>query len=205
VPVKTPILLFIAAGVVAVAVLAPAAAGSPEADLASVSSDYARHEKVTPCRFTQPQLKSARGQISQDVETYAKGLRPAIEREIKRWKDGGCKGKRAGAANLRIVVVTAKGGPQNESVTIKNAGKKAVDLRGYALRDAADHTLEFRRTKLAAGRKLRVLTGCRSGHSSAVRRGTTYYVCRKNEVWDDAGDTVELLGPGGGLLATKTY
>jgi ribosomal protein L16/L10AE len=205
VPVKSTIQLVIAAVLVAAAVLAPGAVGSPEADLASVSNDYARDDKVTPCRFTQAQLESARSQITEDVETYAKGLRPAITREIKRWKDGGCKGKRAGAGKLRIVVIKAKGGPDAESVTIKNAGKKAVDLRGYALRDAADHTLEFRRTKLAAGRKLRVLTGCRSGHKSPLRRGTTYYVCRKNEVWDDAGDTVELLGPGGGLLAQKTY
>jgi hypothetical protein len=203
--VKTTIQLFIAAGLVAAAVLAPAAAGSPEADLASVGNDYARDEKVTPCRFTQAQLESARGQITEDVETYAKGLRAAIVREIKRWKDGACKGKRGGAGNLRIVGVQARGGAQTESVTIKNAGKKAVDLRGYALRDAADHTLKFRKTKLAAGRKLRVLTGCRSGQTSAVRRGTSYYACRKNEVWDDAGDTVELLGPGGGLLAKKTY
>jgi Lamin Tail Domain len=191
--------------VLAAAVLAPSAAGSPSADLAAVILDYSRDGKITPCRFTQRQLASARSQIGEDVEAYAKGIRPAIVREVKRWKDGRCRGKRAGAAKLRIVKVQSRGGPGEESVTIQNIGRKTVDLRGYALRDAADHTVKLRATKLKARRKLRVVTGCRSGHKSAVRRGSRYYACRTIEVWDDAGDTVELLGPGGGLLSRKAY
>lgn len=191
--------------VLLLAVLAPGAAGSPTADLNSVARDYSRDEKITPCRFTKGQLESARSQISDDIETYAKGIRTAIRRELKRWRDGGCKGKGAAANKLRIVMVRAKGGAGREYVTIKNTGRKTVSLSGFALRDGADHTLKFRSTKLKAGAKLKVITGCREGHRSAVRRGSSYYVCRKNEVWDDAGDTVELLGKGGGLLATKTY
>jgi hypothetical protein len=193
------------AAVAAGAVLAPSAAGSPAADLASVAQDYARHGKITPCRFTQGQLESARGQIVGDVETYGRDIRPAIVREIKRWKDGGCKRKAAGAGKLKIVSVKAGGGPDEESVTIKNVGRKAVNLRGYALRDADDHTLKFRSTKLKAGAKLRVVSGCHSGHRSAVRRGSRYYACRTSEVWNDTADTVELLAPGGGLLAQRAY
>ncbi|CAN5183410.1 hypothetical protein BH20ACT16_BH20ACT16_06080 [soil metagenome] len=198
-------LAVIAIAIAIAAVLTSSAAASPAGDLKSVLQDYSRDEKVTPCRFTQGQLESARSQISEDIETYAKGVRAAIVRETKRWKDGGCKGKGAAASKLRIVTVKAKGGARDEYVTIRNTGKKAVSLKGFALRDAADHTLKFRSTKLKAGAKLKVITGCRKGHKSAVRRGWSYYVCRKNEVWDDAGDTVELLGVGGGLLATKTY
>jgi hypothetical protein len=191
--------------VLIVAVLAPGAAGSPAGDLTSVLRDYSSDEKITPCRFTQGQLESSRTQISQDIEAYAKGIRGAIVREVKRWRDGGCKGRGASANKLRIVAIRATGGPSKESVTIKNTGRKAVSLRGFALRDAADHTLKFRSTKLKAGRRLKVVTGCRKGHKRAVRRGSSYYACRKSEVWDDAGDTVELLGRGGGLLAQKTY
>ncbi len=201
---KTRIRLVIAAGLLT-AVLAPSAAGSPTADLASIAQDYARDGKITPCRFTKGQLVSARDQIVGDVETYGKDIRPAIVREIKRWTDGSCKGRSTGAAKLRIVAIKAGGGPSEESVTIKNAGKKAVDLRGYGLRDAGDHTLKFRATKLKAGAKLRVITGCHSGHKGAVRQGSRYYVCRANEVWDDTADTVELLAPGGGLVAQKSY
>ncbi len=192
--------------VVLAAMLAPsAAAGSPTADLNSVARDFSRDGRITPCRFTKGQLDAARSQISDDIETYAKGLRAAIRREVRRWRDGTCKGKGAAANGLRIVTVKAEGGASREYVTIKNTGRRAVSLRGFALRDAGDHTLKFRSTKLRAGSKLKVITGCREGHRSAVRRGSSYYVCRRNEVWDDAGDTVELLGKGGGLLATRTY
>jgi hypothetical protein len=188
--------------VLVAAALAPGASASPSADLASVVQDYSRDQKITPCRFTQGQLESARRQISEDIEIYAKGVRAAIVRETRRWKTGGCARK---AATLRIVRIQPKGEAASESVTIKNVGRRAVNLRGYALRDSTDHTLKLRSTKLKAGRTLRVVTGCRKGSSSAVRRGSRYYACRTKQVWDDAGDVVELLGPGGGLLSRKRY
>jgi len=201
--VKLTIKLFIVAVVLA-AVLAPSATGSPAADAASVGADFGRDNTLTPCRFPVSQLESVLAQISGDLDAYAPGLRPAITAEIKRWNSGRCRG-RSMVGKLKIVTIKAKGGAGDESVTIKNVSKKAIDLRGFALRDAGDHTLKFRTLTLKAGRKLTVVTGCRKGHRSAVLRGAKYYTCRKNEVWDDAGDTVELLGRGGGLLATKVY
>lgn len=197
--------MLVVVAVLAVAVLAPSAAGSPAGDLKSILRDYSRDEKITPCRFTAGQLANARSQISEDVEAYAKGIRGAIARETKRWKDGACKGKAGAAGKLRIVTIKAAGGPDKEFVTIRNTSRRTVQLRGFALRDGADHTLTFRAAKLRAGRKLTVVTGCRKGHRSAVRRGSRYYACRKTEVWDDGGDVVELLGRGGGLLTQKTY
>ena len=197
------ILLAITAAVLA-AVLAPSASGSPAADASAIGVDFGRDGKLTPCRFSVPQLQSALTQVSGDLDAYSPGLRPAITAEIRRWVQGKCKGKSM-VGKLKIVAVKAKGGAGEESVTIKNVSRKAIDLRGFALRDAADHTLKFRTTKLKAGRKLTVVTGCREGHKSAVRRGARYYSCRTNEVWDDAGDTVEVLGRGGGLIASKTY
>jgi hypothetical protein len=188
--------------------LAPTASGSPSADLAAVGRDYATGRDITPCRFTAAQLEGARSLINGDVETYAAGLGAAIDGEIKRWKDGGCTSKKVAAAagpKLRIVSVQPKGGARAESVTIRNLSAKTVNLRGFALRDAGDHTLKFRSTKLKRGARLRVITGCRKGSKKAVRRGTRYYFCRSKQVWDDAGDTVELLGRGGGLLSSKTY
>ena len=193
------------AALLAAAVFAPGAAGSPAGDLKSILQDYSPDEKITPCRFTRGQLDSARAQISVDIETYAKGIRGAIRREVERWRDGGCKGKGVAANKLKIVAVKPAGGPAQESVTIKNTGRRTLNLRGYALRDAGDHTITLRSTKLKAGRRLTVITGCRSGHSGPVRRGSRYFACRRSEVWDDAGDTVDLLGRGGGLLGQKRY
>jgi len=202
-PVKLP-LLALAALLAAAAALVPTAAASPAADLSAMIRDHARDDKLTPCRFTKNQLNNARAQISTDIDIYGKGIRTAINRELKRWSDGKCKGKRGGA-KLQIVTVKAAGPAGKESITIRNLAGKTANLRDYALRDSTDHVLKFRSTKLKRGAKLKVITGCRSGHKSAVRRGSSYYACRGVEVWDDAGDLVELLGPGGGLLSRKQY
>jgi len=201
---KPSLALLLAALAVAAAVLAPSAAASPSADLSAIIRDHGSDEKITPCRFTKKQLTGARGQISGDIDTYARGIRPAIDRELKRWRDGKCKGKRDGA-RLQITKVRATGAAGQEYVTIRNLAGKTVNLRNYALRDSTDHLLRLRSTKLKRGARLKVVTGCRSGHRKAVRRGSTYYACRSIEVWDDAGDIVELLGPGGGLLSRKQY
>ena len=193
------------AAVLGAAVLAPGVAGgSPAADLASITRDYTRDGRITACRFTQGQLEGARSKIGEDIASYAAGIAVAIAREIKRWKDGGCAGKRR-AVRLRIIAVSAGGGANVEYVTIKNSGSKTVNLHNYALRDGDDHTLKFRATKLKKGARLRVVTGCHKGRNGAVRRGTRYYACRKTQFWDDAGDLVELLAPGGGLLSQKRY
>lgn len=192
------------AALLAAAALAPAAVASPAADLAAMIRDQARDNKLTPCRFTKNQLNNARTQISGDIDTYGKGIRTAINRELKRWSDGRCKGKRDGA-KLQISKVRGAGVAGKEYVTIRNLAGKTVNLRNYALRDAGDHVVKFRSTKLKRGAKLKVITGCRSGHETAFRRGSSYYACRSAEVWDDAGDLVELLGPGGGLLSRKAY
>ena len=192
----------------AAAALAEGAAGSPSADLTAIARDYASGRDITPCRFTQAQLTGARTLVNADVETYAAGLGVAIDREIKRWRDGGCTARQAAVAagaKLVIVKVQAKGGARRESVTIRNRSRKTVNLRNYALRDAGDHTLKFRTTKLKPGRSLRAVTGCRKGSNKSGRRANSYYFCRSRQVWDDAGDTVELLGPGGGLLHSRTY
>jgi hypothetical protein len=201
--VKPPLQIALAALLVT-AVLAPAAVASPTADLSAMIRDQARHNTLTPCRFTKNQLTGARAQISADIDTYGKGIRGAINRELKRWSDGKCKGKRDGA-KLQISRVRAAGAADKESITIRNLAGKTVNLRSYALRDSADHVLKFRATKLKRGASLKVITGCRSGHKSAFRRGSSYYACRSAEVWDDAGDLVELLGPGGGLLSRTAY
>jgi hypothetical protein len=186
------------------AVLAPgAASGSDTADLVAISRDYTRDQRITPCRFTRHQLEGSRTKIGQDVASYAAGIDAAIAREIKRWRSGGCTKRHP--VRVRIVAIAPKGAAGAESVTIKNVSSKAVSLRGYALRDADDHTLLLGTAKLAKGRKLRVVTGCRSGHRGAVRRGSRLYACRETAFWDDTGDVVQLLGPGGGLLSQKRY
>ena len=201
--VKLPLLAF-AAVLAAAAVMAPAAAASPAADLAAMIRDHARDDKLTPCRFTKNQLNHARTQISGDIDVYGKGIRSAINRELRRRSQGKCRGKRGGA-KLQIRKVRGTGAAGKEYVKIRNLAGKTVNLRNYALRDSTDHVIKLRSTKLKRGATLKVITGCRKGHKKPFRRGSSYYACRSVEVWDDAGDLVELLGPGGGLLSRKQY
>lgn len=183
---------------------APAAGASVSSDTNAIVKDYGGNHSITACRFTIAQLQNAYSTLGPDVDTYSPGLRVAIRRELKRWTDGDCKGK-AKTADLRIVKVASKGGAGKESVTIENYGAKTVNLRRYVLRDASKHAIRFGKTTLKAGRSLKVVTGCRSGHKSALRKGSTYYGCRKTEFWDDAGDVVQLVNASGTLLSQKQY
>jgi hypothetical protein len=189
--------------VLAAVVLAPGAAGSPASDTAAILRDFSNRD-IASCRFTRKQLERALGQLSGDADAYAESaaVRAEIDREIKRWKTGGCKGRKI---ILRIVSIKPKGEAATESVTIRNVSRKTLNLRRYALRDSADHTIRFGNLKLKRGQNLRVVTGCRRGESRAVRRGSTYNACRKTQFWDDGGDVIELVTPQGGLLSTKHY
>ena len=186
-----------------VLVLAPGAAGSPASDTQAILRDFSNRDIVS-CRFTRKQLENALGRLSADADSYAESaaVRAEINREIKRWRSGGCKNRKV---VLRIVSIKPSGAARMESVTIKNVSRKAVNLRRYALRDAADHTIRFGSMKLKAGRRLRVVTGCRPGQSKARRRGSSYHACRKTQFWDDSGDVIELVTPQGGLLSAKSY
>lgn len=189
-------------------VVAPGVLASPASDFNAIVRDFQSGRDITPCLFSLAQLDSARAQLGPDGNAYAPGLGVAISREIKRWKDGDCSRKRVAAAkgaDVRIVKVTSKGGVKKESVTLRNYGTKTVSLKGYVLRDAADHAIKFIKTTIKPKRSVVVVTGCRSGSRKAVRKGTRYYACRKTEFWDDAGDVVELVNAKGGLLSAKSY
>ncbi len=104
---------------------------------------------------------------------------------------------------VRIVKVQSKGGARSESVTVKNFGRKSVNLRRFVLRDADDHAIRLQTTTIKSKRSLRIVTGCRKGTKKAVRRGARYYACRSKQFWDDAGDVVELVNPKGALVSKK--
>jgi hypothetical protein len=196
----------LAALLVTIAV-APSAGASPASDAAAVFKDFSGDRDITACLFTLSQLQNALSQITPDVNAYSPGFRAEVDVEIARWRAGSCAARTssAGIAALRIVKVQPKGGARSEYVIIRNTGRKAIKLKGYALRDAADHTIKFKKTTLKAGRSLRVVTGCRKGSRRAVRKGARYYACRTKQIWNDAGDIVELVSPKGGLLSRKAY
>ena len=190
------------------AIAVPGAGASPAADFNAIVKDFTSGRDITPCLFTQAQLKAARAQLGPDANAYAPGLGDEINREIKRWKDGSCTARRVAAArgaDVRITKIKSKGGARSESVTLRNYGSKIVSLKGFVLRDASDHAIKFIKTTIKPKRSVVVVTGCRRGSKKALRKGTRYYACRKTAFWDDAGDVVELVNAKGGLLSRKTY
>jgi len=193
------------AAVLLAAALAPAASASPASDLNAVLKDYGSDADIASCRFTIGQLESARSALGSDFNTYAPSVKAEINREITRWKDGGCKNKAGAAPDVRITRIQYKGSAKKESVTLKNFSSKSVNLRGYVLSDYAKHKIRFKKTTIKAGRTLKVVTGCRKGSKGAVRKGSTYYACRTKQFWENGGDIAGLFTSGGTLVSIKSY
>lgn len=182
------------------AVLAPGATASSAGTLSAVLKDFQSDGDITACLFTKAQLTSVKSQIAADSDTYSPDFKAEVNREIRRVSAGECSGK-ALSGHLRIVKAKGRGSASREYVTIKNAGSKRVNLRGYALRDHARKKLRLKTVSLARGRTLRVITGCAKGKHRASHTGSRYYACQKKQFWSDTRDVAELLSPSGKVLA----
>jgi hypothetical protein len=89
----------------AVAVTAGAAASAQagaSADYNAVKSDWRKDGKITPCRFSLPELQHASELAAANNEDGYTTLPDEIGREIGRWNSGGC--RKVGIARLRLSV-----------------------------------------------------------------------------------------------------
>lgn len=144
----------------AAALLVPAGAAhaqSAESNLTAMFNDYRSDRDITDCRFTQNALTGAKKLLSADVSAYNPDFGDEINREIKRWKDGGCAAKVDGKASVKVsgsfVVSTGlsascpKGGASCK-YTIKattKSGKKTVTIgsKTYTIRPGAKASLKM--------------------------------------------------------------
>ena len=207
-----------AVGAMAAAVLLPTsnALAAPADDLRAVLRDWQPDHDIADCRFTRAQLVNARDAAGTlpDFDSYAPGFRDEAIREIARHDSGGCRGvvpspsdarNRSRLRSIRIVAIKPKGGAR-ESVTIRNAGSRAVSLRGATLRDRSGHRLRLPAVgKLTGRRSLLVVTGCARGRRKPVRLGSRLFACRSRGVWDDRGDVVKVVDAGGTVVAQRGY
>ena len=84
---------------------------------------------------------------------------------------------------------------EGEYVVIENIGISDVDMTGWQLRDAADHTYTFPNGfVLKAGAEVRVHTG------SGTDTETDLYWGRRQAVWNNNGDTAYLYDAEGNLV-----
>jgi hypothetical protein len=209
------------AAIIAVAALAAGmmpvsgAAAAPADDYQAVFRDWQPDQDITICRFSRTQLVNARdvARTIADFESYAPGFNEELARELARHDSGGCRGvavppskaqrNRSRLRSVRIVGVRPKGGAR-ESVTIRNAGRRAVSLRGATLRDRSGHRLRLS-GKLGGRRSLRVFTGCAAGRRSPARIGSRLFACRSGRLWDDRGDVVKLVDSRGVVVAQRGF
>ena len=209
--------LLAAVAMAAVALMAPAAPAAPADDYRAVFADWRGDQDVTACRFSRAQLVNARDVARGvgDPDSYAPGFREEVERELARHASGGCRGvapeppasqrARSSLRRVRIVRVVPRGG-LGESVTIHNSGSRRVSLAGASLRDLRGARLRLPRGTMLRGRRsLRVVTGCASGATGPVRRGSSLFACRRRALWDDRGDVVKLVDPSGMVVAQRGY
>jgi len=188
-------------------VSAPALAATPEEDAQAVFADYQGDNDVTACRFSRAQLVNALTVAEQNnIDSYEPGFRPEVRKEIARHDTGGCGGVAGvnAAASLKIVRVRPGRGLR-ESVTVKNRGTRTVKLRGVTLRDRGGSRVRLGRGRLAAGKSLRVFSGCAKGRNRFVRRRSRAFACRRRTVWNNGGDVVRLVGADGTLLSRAGY
>jgi hypothetical protein len=83
-----------------------------------------------------------------------------------------------------------------EWITIKNYGSKAVALKGWKVKDAANHTYTFGSFTLKAGKSVTLYTG--KGTNSSTKRywGQSWYI------WNNTGDTAYLKNASGSTVDT---
>ena len=88
----------------------------------------------------------------------------------------------------------------NEWISLVNTGATAVNLRGYTVRDKANHVYTFGNITIAAnGGRVWLRTG------KATQTARTAYWGSGNYIWNNTGDTAYLRKPAGTTVDTCTW
>jgi hypothetical protein len=173
---------FLALGAVAVTAGAAASAqAGPSADYSAVKRDWRKDGRITPCRFSVPELQHASNLAGANNEDGYTTLPDAIDRELGRWNSGGC--RKVGIARLRLsvapgTVTRSKSTSFMFTVTVptsrrgKNAalGGATVSFAGRRARTNASGRATITATFASAGKRKATATrrGLR-GASATVR------------------------------------
>ncbi len=86
-----------------------------------------------------------------------------------------------------------------EWVLIRNPASSTLAMKGWTLRDAADHVFTFPQFTLAAGHSVKVHTGSGSDSSTDLYWGSGSYI------WNNDGDTATLKKSGGTTADRCSY
>ncbi len=108
--------------------------------------------------------------------------------------------------SLKIVNINADApGNDNQNkngewVEIKNTGKEALNLKGYTLKDEANHFYTFPDFTLLPGKSVFIYSG-----SGADTDSSLYWNAQKYAIWNNSGDTAFLRDASGNLVDSYRY
>lgn len=207
------IALVVAAIAVALAWVLPAQAG-PQEDFDRVYADWKPDNDVTACAFSQAELQSA-----YDVATgspdfqYSTAFTDEVQREIARWRSGGCSGVAPLSARrvspihgARLTAVRGRGNTGKEYVKVKNTGKKTIPFKKASVRNLKKQKAVFPATfKLKPGKTAVVRMSCAKGKRRASFKGLRVNLCRKSQLFKDRGDAARLADPKGTVVSQRAY
>lgn len=86
-----------------------------------------------------------------------------------------------------------------EYIVIKNTGSRSKSLRGWRLKDEADHVYQFGRFHLRPGKIVRIHTGSGTNDRNDRYWGMSWYV------WNNDGDTATLKNRSGTVVDRCRY
>jgi hypothetical protein len=191
----------IAALVVLGVLVASPALASPQSDFNAVYGDWKKDTKITPCAWSQAQLQNAYNVARSNPDfQYETAFVNDTQREINRWKSGGCAGiqplsvrKKSPLYGVRIVAVRGRGGAAQEAVTIHNSGRTTKSFRKASLTNLKGAGFYFpARFKLARGHTAVVHVGCAAGKRRATFTKRAVWLCSKRGIFSDKGDLARL-------------
>jgi hypothetical protein len=191
----------IAALVVLGCVVAGPALATPQTDFDHVYGDWKPDLVIAPCRWSQAELQTAHDVASSNPDfQYETRFVDDTQREINRWKSGGCAGvqpesvrKKSPLFGVRIVKVRARGGAAKESVAIRNTTRKAKSFRKASITNIKGKGFYFpARFKLRRGRTAVVHVGCAKGKRRQSFTTRAVWLCSKRGLFRDRGDLVRL-------------
>lgn len=200
--------------ILASAIAAIPAAATPQDDFNAVYGDWKPDHVVTACRFSQSQLQNAYDVATGNPDMqYETDFRDDVQREISRWKAGGCAGvspikaRKASPLNgAHITLVHGKGKASREYVKVKNKATKTLSFRKATLRNVKRGRVTFpAKFKLAKGKTAVVHVGCAKGKRHAYFNGTRVWLCRRTQLFRDAGDAARLADAKGVIVSQRGY
>ena len=201
----------------ACALVAVPALATPQSDFDAVYGDWRPDLVITPCRWSQAQLQNAYNVANSNPDfQYETRFSDDVQKEIRRWKSGGCAGvvplparQKSPLFGARVVTVKGRGGVGREVVTIRNGSKRTLSFRKATLRNLrsgrANRSAFPAGFRLGKGRTVVVRAGCAKGKRRASFKARTVWLCRRKPLFRDKGDLARLADSKGIVVSQRGF